>query len=708
MRAEVVARNGVPVMEIGGEAVKPHIFFFNTEVEESRHNLAPQVRLARDAGVHIYSFPLPWPWEGDDFSEGEALLQAFVDVDPDALFVPRMRCEGSPEWLAAHPEACVRYADGSRAPMSSMASDDWWAALSEAYPRALRHYEQSAFGDRIIAYHPAGQNSNEWFHYEYWLRGPDYSDANVRRFRAFLAERYGDDGAFCAAWGRDDASLETASIPGPYEREACREGAPGRPFRAFLEPPSEQDRRDFYDYTNAVMAERVLGIARMVKEATERRKLVVLFYGYFHEMHAVEAGHYAMEAVLRAPDVDILSSPLGYMHRMPGGPGDFMTAVDSVALHGKLWVVENDYRTHSLKYDELPEWMTEDGLGPQAPDRAATIGVMRREYGAMLAHRCGTWWMDLIAGGAWSDPAVWDDIADRLGPLYDELLDDPRPYRPELGVICDEASVRGIRFPGFEGGLAHGSAVFDECVRHARAELVRSGVTCGWYYLGDFIEGRVPVCRAYWFLNGFGATAEQIDAIRARLDREGATAIWQYAPGWQGCAEGAQADAYALTGFDVTADAGDLATSGAGAMEGLAWGDGYVLDPRLAVRGDAGEVLGCYRDGGGVAAAVAGHGDHRSVFIGAISVPWAVRGALLNHLGLHRWVTDGSVARTDGRVLFVHSHTGGSRCIHLPDGVGLLPLDGGTVTPSTGGATLTFAADQTRILRLTLTKNTNR
>jgi beta-galactosidase len=689
--ARVVNRDGMPVLEIDGKPTPPHIFFFNTEVDSGRRFLEPQVRLAAAAGVHLYSFCLPWPWEDPntepDYAVGEGYMDAFVAADPEALFIPRIRCEGPDAWLEAHPEAKVKYADGTRPMMSSMASGLWWETLGTGLRRALRHFENGPHGDRIIAYHPAGQNSNEWFHHEYWLHGPDHGEANQAGFRKWLEAKYATPDDLARAWGQPGMKFADARVP------AAPAPAPeGAPFAAFCAASEEQDRLDFQEYTNLLVADRVCGIARIIKEATDRRKAVVLFYGYLQEMHGPESGHFALDPVLRSPDVDILSSPLSYMDRQSGGCGGFMTAVDSVAAHGKLWVVENDYRTHSINVAELPEWITEEGLGPRSPDLPRTLGVIRREHGAMLAHRCGTWWMDLIAAGAYGDPAVWEEIGGTLAPLWEERAARPTPFRPDAAVIIDEASLRTLRCPP-GAGMACYSPVYDHLLRKARAAFARAGADVGWYSLADFIEGLVPACRVLWFPCCF--LADHVEAIRARLAGTGTTAVWQCAPGYLG----GEAAMRRLTGINLRAGHGPAASLGEGLLEGLAWDGEFSLDPRVEAVPGACTVLARHTEGGGISAALKPDDGLTSVFLGGIDPGPGVIARLLDKAGVHRWTRDGGIAYADDKFLFVHHGEAGNHEICLPPGIAAEEV-GGRQEPRHGSFTQPFDAGQTRIFRL--------
>ena len=78
-----------------------------------------------------------------------------------------------------------------------------------------------------------------------------------------------------------------------------------------------------------------------------RRKLVVFFYGYVFEFGAIRngpatSGHYALRRVLDCPDIDVLCSPISYFDRGLGQSAPAMTAAESVALAGKMWLYEDD------------------------------------------------------------------------------------------------------------------------------------------------------------------------------------------------------------------------------------------------------------------------------------------------------------------------------------------------------------------------------
>jgi len=95
------------------------------------------------------------------------------------------------------------------------------------------------------------------------------------------------------------------------------------------------------------MADLVCHLARVARQTSRGRKLVVFFYGYVFEFGAVgngpfTSGHCALRRVLAYPDFDVLCSPISYFDRGLGQSAPTMTATEIIALAGKMWFYEHD------------------------------------------------------------------------------------------------------------------------------------------------------------------------------------------------------------------------------------------------------------------------------------------------------------------------------------------------------------------------------
>ena len=107
--------------------------------------------------------------------------------------------------------------------------------------------------------------------------------------------------------------------------------------------------------------------------------------------------------MLDCPDIDVLCSPISYFDRGIGGSAPAMTAAESVALAGKMWLFEDDTRTY-LGSGEFP------GNYDGAKDLAETQTMLRRNVAQEATRNFATWWMDLGMTGWFNDPRMWEEM----------------------------------------------------------------------------------------------------------------------------------------------------------------------------------------------------------------------------------------------------------------------------------------------------------
>jgi hypothetical protein len=676
LEAAVTARNGTPLLTVGGRTVPPFLFFFNTDVGNDRKAefQESQIRLAAAAGVHLYSLPFRTPMGPDgvtpawDFCDG--LLDGFLEVDPEARFI--LRLFPGPDWTwkdwqpwrEVRTDELTRYADGSLGNVSA-ASRYLWEDGDRVMARIISRYENSRYADRIIGYHPGAPNS-ELFHDYYRARGPDYSPANHRRFRAWLRDEYGSDQALQRAWGRDDVTLETAAVPAFEPGRFPMKGASEADLtRVFYSVPGERDWIDFSRYSNELVAEHVVKWARLIRRETRNRKLSVFFYGYTFELPGSFSGHYALQRVLACPEVDVLVSPYSYVDRAVGGTGNFMPPVDSVALHGKLWLNEDDTRTSLMDLTRVTNRTFL--LGGMARNLTETLGILDRNFAAEFTHRAGAWWMDLSATGTFNHPAVWDLARQRLD-LYRDLAREPVGFAPDVAVVVDETSKQYVRDDWTVNQLS---------MYTVRDSSLRTAASVGYYTLDDVISGKAPPAEVYVFANAWYLSDVRVRALKARLRRENAVALWCYAPAYLGPGGPDSDRVLDLTGVGVGNLPGPLLAVGRGELEGLSWGSNHRMDPRLVAVDDPDlEILATYAGDGAAAAARTRTPGFTSVFLGSLGATPALLRRLFGEAGVHLWCGSEAVVHCDGRVLAVHAEAPEQLRLTPPAGIRLEPIPG--------------------------------
>ncbi len=679
LTAQVAIRKGVLTLLVNGKPAPPLMVFVNL-VGEKREAGLSIIRRAAQAGVHIVSFVVhlfPWtpPGETPNYRPFEEQIDAILKENPRALLLPRFGLTYVPDWWAkANPDEMMLYDNGERGYVS-MASEKWRAEAGDILRKLVNHLE-SRYGEHILGYHPCGQNTGEWFYDRVW-EGllPGFEKPMEDAFRRYLRNR-------------------NAILPTAEERKAKGKGV-------FLHPVTQKRLIQFWRFQQEAMVEPLEEFARIIKEETDGRKLVVLFYGYTFELSALPSGaavsgHLALERLLKCPHVDILCSPISYFDRQAGGAGGFMAPVDSVQLHGKLWLNEDDTRTYLSK--------PEDNYG-RAETLKDTLAVHQRNFAHIATRGAACWWMDLMGAG-WLDGAeIWDNLA-KLVKIYEDILPDRKPYQPEIAVVVDEASLCH---------LSYGNTVTLPLLSQMRYELYRIGAPLGFYLLSDVCSGKVEHARMYLVLNAFAPTEAQRRALK-ELIRKGKMVVWFYAPGYVRNNSASAEHITDLTGIRVVEKEqipSGIAYTGAAIMARRA---GVSLDsreefgvrephsPGFVVQDASAHTLATFLATGEVAVAIKRVERGWSVYFGTLRAGVYLLRALAKKAGVHLYQSYREPVVCMGSGLLALHGTQQStweQSISLPELATVYdPLRGETLKQQTCSLSLRIDKGETRLLRL--------
>lgn len=564
-----------------------------------------QIKLAAAVGVDFVSFPvgLPWPPPGEPvaWDSVDSQCRTVLEANPKALLLPRIGMEPPAWWREAHPDDVMAWDKGPQKHTGAVvASPEYRRDAAERLAALVAHLEEK-FGDHMAGYHPCGQNTGEWFYQETWgaaLNG--YAKGDLHAWRQWLKAQYGNDAALRAAWRDPRVSLETVEVPSAVSRRAA-------PAGVLCDPVAQRSLLDFSHFQQETMADCVCQLAHAVRQASHGRKLVVFFYGYVFEFGAVRngpatSGHYALRRALACPDIDVLCSPISYYDRGLGQSAPSMTAAESVALAGKMWLYEDDTRTY-LGSGTLPGWY----------DAVDTLEKTNQELVRNTAQcalrNFGTWWMDLGATGWFNDPRMWAEMA-RLAALDEPLLKSPLAFRPEVAAVIDETSMMRV--------AAGGTVVTRPGIYEVRRPLGRMGAPYGQYLQDDVVAGRLKA-KMYVFLNSWCLSPAQRQQLLGAT--RGCMRVWCYAPGYQEPERTSLDAMHELTGFRLKKLSGVVAKAeptALGKRLGLkeAFGVAQPVEPLFAAA-DATpqETLATYPDGS-AAVALRPTADGTSLFVG--------------------------------------------------------------------------------------------
>jgi hypothetical protein len=632
------------------------------EGENETRRVASQVKRAATAGVRLFStlveIPSPLPPVDAVYDNLDARLQALLDAEPKGYLMPRLMFVPAPGWLKSYPNEVSQYA-GGKSGDPSIASDRFWKDVEFALESIVEHIKRMPYGNRVIGYH---LERGEWFNPA--DNGYDRSYANREAFRDWLRAKYKQSSlALRASWFDGDVQFHTVDIP---------EMPDPRSEMAFFDPRKQRRWIDFLEYSSDITADRLIALSRAVKRATDDQALVSVCYGYTFEFEHTYSGHLALDRILQTPSIDLICGPPSYKDRQPGQAGSFPSPVDSIALHGKLWISEDDTKTHLAPADP-----SGDDFNPHLANRWDTEQVHLRAIGKAMAHQTGIAWMDLWGEG-WLDG---DDIWNRVGwftAKYREYLKSRKAESPEVVVLVDERSLLHVQ---------KGSGFLKRILQSQREAIQRAGASVGFYLQSDLASSAFPTdAKLYVFLNPYRLPAEQREAIKEKLQNGGKTLVWMYAAGV--CDERGNPDesAHELVGIALrqqsfNAEVGSRISDSRHAITNRIaereFGARERINPSYYVHDDEPglTVLAEFAQSGLASIALREFNGWRSVFIGEPAITTDLIRGLCKYAGVHLYTTYGDDYVTVGHGwLTLHAVREGNRTLLLPAGTALYDL----------------------------------
>lgn len=658
--------------------------------------LKESARFYGEAGVHYFTFDLnsdEYPVERHapantmaghfDFDTIQQRFQHVIDADPQAHFHLRVHLETPEWWQKLYPEECEVLSDG-RKMCQSYASKIWRHQANDFLKALAVYFEKIGLGDRVVAYQCGAGGTGEW------VKGPgsmglacaDYSRPMQEHFQAWLREQYkNDEIALRKAWADPEAAFKTTAVP-PIDAQL------NTTQFTFRNPLKEQHVIDYYRCLAELCGDLVVEFCTTVKQATHGKALAGAFYGYLTELAwnagffgegldseystYQRSGHLGLRRALRSPNVDFLVSPYSYGFRGIGGEGPAMPPSESMRLHGKLYLFEEDSRTHLTMHDH-PNFGKTDTL-------SESIAVLQRNLAYVVTHGQGIWW---LAGGSPRTPHIelsqqpaFRPLIKRFKEIGDWALNLDRTPSADVAVILDDQSfyyewVKNqldipLIFQQRLWGLPHMGTPFDV------------------YMLEELLDAKLKPYKLYVFLNPFQLDKTRREALKREMRKDGRAALWIYAPGYidTDCSLTNMTD---LTG--ITFDCGDHPWGPMinlidlshpitrGLAQDLTWGTNNRLGPVFHVADDNARTLGnvVYSQGrcrpGFV---VKEFPEWKSIYSAAPNLPSMVLRGIARYAGAHIYNDQGDTLYATPNLLTVHTAAGGERTLKLPGAVELV------------------------------------
>ncbi len=582
---EVRDLSGTPALHIDGQPTAPVIWSSSYSGYQRFSEYASTG--ARIFRILLEGSPICAPGEEEDYypwwlEQVDRAVGAAVSMDPRSRVIVATRMDPNPQWLFDDPSQQMLGGRGSLViPLSLLVPDRgqvrptfmsqaWRRDGGEGLRRLVEHMRAQPYAPNMIGvcFFAGRAGENYWGGNERnafldrdgrydcvtpdkWETG-DFSTAARQTFRDFLMRKYGTDQNLQQAWRRDDITFDDIIEPARFDREEITsvltwadkpEGAGS--LRDALKPGEGTLPVDYYQCFAEAMIDTFAAWGQAVKDASDGRLITGCFYGYaVSQLYTAVPGFHGHTAVARAnakDELDFFVSPSEYNNaRRPGGPYWGLNITDSLRLHDKLWIYEQDTRTY------LAEHM------PKTFSRDNTIAVMRRDAACGLTHGAGWWWYEFANGQTgrlatewFIDPEI-QAFASHIKRVYDHALTLPdRGPSSQIAVFYHGETLTGqdIFAPTAQINIPIGRSTLVNGVQ-------RIGAPYDFYNLADIPvlaeRGLLDQYRMCLMLNPFYLTPEERGWLKI-LKSNDRTLVWLWAPGMGGSDRSPSADSVAQT-----------------------------------------------------------------------------------------------------------------------------------------------------------------
>lgn len=461
----------------------------------------------------------------------EAEADKILCYNPQALFILNTMMRTTPEWVQAHPDEMTLHGDGTRATSHhSIASTQWRQDSTNVIDKLIKYVNSRPWGKNVIGYAFADGGGGEFHQYgkkmglverDMGFTG-DFSPAAIKSFREWLKNKYKNNTSIQTAWSNPFVTLDNAAVDNKTLMTMAENGF-------FYNPATQRVLIDYWDWLSYANSQNLLVLCQAAKRSSPHRILTGGFLGYwFHIATQYPAGgqetaHAGFIDLINSPEIDFISLPYNYFNRQPGSSFFLGMFHNSLLLRNKLSINEFDTRTHIANLDAAV-------YGQQSLHDAEEI--FKRDIGASLCSGIGWWWLDFSMGNKgqnsipWYDDPALNKLISKGYNLSRESLQKPFVNRSEIAVMVDMKSA--LRVDIF-GSIPNYNTVYNTIINAVPAIGAPSDI----YDLQDIESEYVQKkYKMYFFPNAYLLTSDQRKIITEKLQRDGKTLVWLWAPGY--------------------------------------------------------------------------------------------------------------------------------------------------------------------------------
>lgn len=593
--------------------------------------------------LHIYSSLFGEIWTGPNeynFSRFDRQMEMFRKFAPDSYYSVLIQIDTPEWWVESHPGHVDSYWF-----LGQSTVDEEWKKDASEYLRAFIDYAEEKYGDVIFSYSIAAGRCNEWFCNDFGAETPQ----KLAAYRAYL----------------DDPEAKIPELEDYSAEESC-----------YRSPDSNELK--YLQFSCGLHADMICYFAAEAQKSLCHKKPFCMF-GWYTHMSPKNQNLWltnGYEKILESPDIDMVYSPAPYQHnRDIDGVSSYQLPLDSLKLHGKLYLHEMDHRS------ELAAYPLENGvvLGQRIDNFSDFKNVLRREISNVVAHGGSMWWFDFF-GGYYAAPNYEQELCDEF-KAYNEIIERPNDDVSEVAVFCDPMSFLYCK----ENVDLH-----QTMVRYNLDSIIRSGAPFRFYNLNDLDKIDIDRFKVFIFLNA-------IDPPNREFIKERLADKYKVFIGAAGYSYGGKLDTAGiedLTGIKVSEFKTDRVHTVS--YSGHEFGFEDVISPMFRVEDDRAEILGEYMDGG---VAVARKG--KSFYCAVGNIPYEFFLDVNRAAGVHIYNDEGGAIAVTSDMISCYGKRE-ENTLRLPFDCTLTDLyTGDVIRTENGVAKYTDKVFETRVFKIT-------
>ncbi|MEP6735439.1 MAG: beta-galactosidase [Chryseolinea sp.] len=471
-------------------------------------------------------------------------LKGVLDICPDAAIFIRLHVNPPKWWQKKFHEENTVYADHEPKPdiswglqriieddeetpaRFSLASEKWKTEASEKLKEFLLKLKDIPEANSLVGIQVASGVYGEWHYWGFLENEPDMSKPMKNYFSTWLKEKYKTDKALQKAWNSKTTTLATATLPTLTERIETKAGI-------FRNPELERNVIDYYEAQHQVVADDILLFCKVIKKHWPRPIITGAFYGYFYSLFGRDAagGHLQLQRVLSSPYIDYLSGPGTYYPNAVemGEPYRSRSLINSISLHGKLWLDEMDQQTPLLPLKDKN----------YAESVIKSVAQVKRNVMFPFSKGHGLWFYDFGPSGFnggprlndhgslgwWDEPTVRETIR-QLKQIGDAQLRQSYRTGADVLLVHDTESLYQMGSDKKSTGITHWGNNWPT------VGIFKSGVVHDVIHLADLDKIDLTPYKAIVFVNSFLIRADQKKIIQEKVAKNNRHLIWLYAPGY--------------------------------------------------------------------------------------------------------------------------------------------------------------------------------